>query len=919
MSGLFRRAVGLVTAAGVAGTIGALGAGTAAAQGVDGPIPVNEQAFDNFAACLQGANQEGSDSPTADILIVMDQSGSLAGNHTDESNDPDALRVDAALDFARSMADYADDYGASVRLAVSGFGETYYPADGGWTEVSRSGDGTNVDGTIGAFENRDDDLYTDYPQALDGAANEFGTDSADCRSVLFFSDGAPTVESGADTGAIMADVCRPDGPVARLRADGVQVFTVGLASTDAGETTEMRQTLPQISQGTECSGLGANGAHIDAGDAGALLSAFRRMVPQGASFIQNDVPMGETRSFVLDNSITEVKLGAVPDGGDTSAFAGASPMLISPDGQEHVLEPGPNQIGATEVVVEGNETFDGVFDLRMLNEGDWAGEWAFGYRLANPAGDASYRMSVDVSPGLRIAVNNSGENGFLSYSNQDTIEVSLLNREGQTQRFDGQANLFATVLGNDGAEIPLGPVPMDISEGTAQVPLDNVLGQVSGVLSLRVDITTADFGDVPGTPLTPLLFTKDVSVTPANQPSLPNAVDVTIAGTETTIDIPVGEPGSVWVEDGVLDMNGVQVAYSSPHNSPESALSAGGGTLPVTFTLEQPADTPILNQSIPVQWEGIDDAGVGETNVGLRGNVRSVVDAGTFGVAFVVLLLTALLIPLGVMYAMKALTGRIPKTPGINAMAIPVKTDGGRVLRTDRGGEFDVSFEEFAKAPRTVSNGKSIDLAGNRVAVKLGLSPFSPAVAVAQHPMSIADNAATSGTSARLPLGVHNHWFITMDPVRHDQITVVLAPAENVTREQLAKMVDAVRLDAAGLIEQLTRQAVEHPTGSGTGPSGTSGGRGKRSDRKAPKNASAAEPTGAQSDSTPPGPAQWGTPDTPGSGGQGFGSGAGSFGASDPGSGTSEGWGTGYGENRGREDGDGFGGFGSPDQGFGPR
>src|SRR5699024_4260153 len=90
--------------------------------------------------------------------------------------------------------------------------------------------------------------------------------------------------------------------------------------------------------------------------------------------------------------------------------------------------------------------------------------------------------------------------------------------------------------------------------------------------------------------------------------------------------------------------------------------------------------------------------------------------------------------------------------------------DGTTVLRTDKGGEFDLPYDEVIAAPRVTSSGRSITLAGERVDVKTGLNPFEPPKAVAESPNSISDSGERSGGSARLPLAVHDHWFAVAMP-----------------------------------------------------------------------------------------------------------------------------------------------------------
>ncbi|MGO3772660.1 MAG: vWA domain-containing protein, partial [Corynebacterium variabile] len=137
-------------------------------------------------------------------------------------------------------------------------------------------------------------------------------------------------------------------------------------------------------------------------------------------------------------------------------------------------------------------------------------------------------------------------------------------------------------------------------------------------------------------------------------------------------------------------------------------------------------------------------------------------------------------------------------------------------LRTDKGGNFQVSYEEITGSGRTVANGRDVNLAGVPVHVKLGANPLAAPTALvdAQAP-SISDEGRQDGTAARLPLAVHNHWFMLGTPGDPTTGEVVLAVNEFSTEGRVNELTSQIATNGPEFLERLAATPVDAPTQSG--------------------------------------------------------------------------------------------------------
>lgn len=147
-----------------------------------------------------------------DMLVLLDVSGSL------RANDPDNIRIKGTKDAILVLDSLSGQFeNADIRVAVDSFHTSY----------SRQQDWVGADGTSAALIPRIDDIgtipagptSTDYTQAMTGAWGRFGEGQADCRLLVWFTDGEH-VTSGSAEGRLARGVGGTERPV-RRRSHGV--------------------------------------------------------------------------------------------------------------------------------------------------------------------------------------------------------------------------------------------------------------------------------------------------------------------------------------------------------------------------------------------------------------------------------------------------------------------------------------------------------------------------------------------------------------------------------------------------------------------------------------------------------------------------------------------------------------------------
>lgn len=798
------------TAAGALATalLGLSGAGASLSAWAQ-PSSDSPDAVADFTACMAGSGR-------ADVLVVMDQSGSLVDSYGGlPAMDPQHRRVDAAQDFVTELARFGEDTQTDIRVRTAGFGAAYY-ADpenyGSWNSLVT--DSNAAIAQLEKFRDRTVDQWTQYPDAFHGALTTIASSDAPCQAILLFTDGVLTMADG-NPEAAREQMCSATGPVAQLRATGTHIFTVGLTADGQQDMSLLRN----ISESDSGCGAGqpANGRFFEGADAAGLMAAFRSALPAGGSYSRTQIPMTDFFEFVLDNSVDPVRLSAQPE--KSISEGNIIPVLRAPSGQSVDLLPGTTTIDGHQLNIAASEVVPGMVDVTMIRAGEWAGPWAFGYR-SEGADSVSYRAQISIKPGMKLAVSSGdGENSngdtALSSLNTSPLDIELRDAQGQPVVLDGQARLSAYFEDAQGATIPLA---QDLPIGTGQaVPLslEQITSPSSGTLKLRADITTADFDGRPGTVLEPVVLAAPLAVTVDNLPVLPGEVNLgqISALTDHEVLIPVQGPGRVWVESTQLAQAqlppGAEVSLSSVHNSPETALELERGqtaNLPVVIHPAALADGQ-LRAGIDLNFAQLDGSQAAAVTIPARGAMTAPVDQGIFWAVFVAVLLLAIIIPLAILYAMKVYAGRFPARLRVKTAAIDIAVDGSSVVRADTGAPLDFNQADHVAATETSLTGAAATVHGYQISRKANLNILSPAVMVVDKPdtVSIADNGQQYGSSAQFPPALVNRWFLALDSRRPTVATVVIIADTSGDAATLSALVADIRRQVPVHLPQLTQ------------------------------------------------------------------------------------------------------------------
>lgn len=734
----------------------------------------------------------------ADLLLVMDESASLKGHDGKAASDPNNVRVAAASDLITHLGQSAQDSGAAINVKLAGFGESYRSDPktyGEWVNIATDAD--KLSQPIQGFKDRNNDLYTNYGLALDGAYSEFaGRDNADsCRFILFFTDGLLTVpgDHQADLDA-RAGICAAAGQVTKLRETDIQLFTVGLIP-DGEESPE--QLLRSMAEGSDCAGGStANGAFFNAeSNPAALFAAFRSLLPDAGSTEHTGDSTSQMK-FVLDDSITEVQISAVPNTSESDPRL--EPVLINPAGDMIDLPEGESTTGDTQLNVTTADSVLGMVDIRMVKEesGRWAGQWAFGYRSPENS-SATYHAKMQILPGLNTQVAELTEKDVVGLSNDEQLTVTLVDRKGNTPKLAGEANLSAVFAPADGsAPIELGSAQSIAGGNAVKIPLSAVEKAATGELTLTTQITTKGTGDVPGTQLSPLVTRYPIAITPSNMPKVAGEVAIELEQESTVINIPVEGPGKLWIEPSqlkpemTLPESAGMVTLETPHGSSGTAVELDKGEtaeLPITVRVDQLADGPIAFD-LPVTLHAADGSATEEVPVAMTGTMRVPVNAPIFVGVLIAALLLGILIPLAILYLIKYLTGVLVKTK-LHALTLPVVIKDGQVIREDNGQPVVLDYQTVVlNTAGVIPNGRSVVLNGQEFNVRYGINPFRTPSAVAAEAPSISHTGKRYKKAACLPLAMKNSWVLYSNPQDKTRGGVLVIADSNVKEETLQKM-----------------------------------------------------------------------------------------------------------------------------------
>ncbi|TRW86211.1 VWA domain-containing protein [Mycolicibacterium sp. 018/SC-01/001] len=818
-----------------------------------------DTAVSRFGGCL-AAQRSGQ------LLLMIDESSSL------QDTDPGANRVKASRYLARQLADYTDRTGVALDVAVAGFSSDYQQALG-WTRLDNSSL-PQVESTLDSFRDKNTGDATDYWTALDGARSELAdapkpAEGQRCQALAWFTDGkldfsqkdrtppfAPDISLSSQAGvdaavkAAQDSICRDKGQADQLRSSGVVTFAIGLSS-EPDQVADF-DLLKSIATGSPSGSVTSCGAVTEpipgdfylAQNIEDLLFAFDKVgTPDQVPIEVNTGSCARTiceegkHRFVLDRSVRSVSVLAAAD------RPGLMPYLVAPDGTSLDLSGPEKNASVGGVTVDSKPQSDKSISFRMVSSESplWQGIWALVF--VDPTGDGTARtrssihIAGDLYPSWPAAAKTT-------LRNKDKVALTFAVVDGKQKFVDpatllGQATFSAALIDGAGLEHPIATA---LTKDQIAQPQELDLTDIApgaATLQLSLDITTADAMDpngavVAGTKLTPQRLDLPVNISPpAGYPTVTGPIDfgkLEGAGTLAS-SLTVTGPGCVWVATDAKNTvkgepDGIgSVTVSSSANSRDNCIKLGDGeqkTLPVTLTVAHPG-TGAATGTIDVSL-GPDTADEAPLTVAVdyTASLRKPLDTGNFALALIVALILGPGLPVGLLYLSKWCVSRIPAR-GLRSEQIPVRINGGSVLRDS--GPFTVADNELnALVPGLDKPARRLDLgSGVQLRAKMGIAPFGSGYVVAKAPgrAGAAGRAgATIGKTpdAKLPLAVHNTWFVLHDPTGPAEFaTVVLLAGVDADYQLVQRLVDEVIGSVPKIVSDLrARAASDHdePPGS---------------------------------------------------------------------------------------------------------
>ncbi|GAB19899.1 hypothetical protein GOEFS_096_00760 [Gordonia effusa NBRC 100432] len=826
-----------------------------------------DEGVDRFGACL-AANKSGQ------VLFLMDESFSL------RESDPQAARVTASKYLAEQLQTFAADTGAKLDVAVSSFAANYRELND-WQQLSSS-TVTSITDTLGSLQNQNSGQDTDYWAALTGAQKTLAkrkpaNGASGCQMVAWFTDGAldfnvhnrtedktkeyaPGVElNGPDDAAKVSaaakeSICRSGGVADQLRSSGVITIGIGLDSAGASASTfDLMKSIAtgQTTSTGKCGDITSPvpGGFYPVSDIDDLLFAFDRLstpgqppIPKTAGACARTVCEKGKHKFVLDRSVGSVAILASAD------RTGLVPVLVAPNGsQTRMVSGSPGSADVNGVKITYRDPSSKTVSVRMTNRdaAGWRGVWALVYIAPDGDAAAKTRSSIHITGDLLPAW--PAQNTTKLHSGDTSVDMTFAVKQTNGTTIDaadipGKAALSAQLVTAAGKTISITTSDLDKAHITDKQTF-SLAGVAPGNATLRMTlkVTTAPAREsngtlVPGTVLSPQNVDLPVTIAaPVGYPQLSSSIDfgtVEAAGSKTAA-VKITGPGCVWRNAsssptilGSPDGAGTPTVDASANAKANCVTVAEGrsGELPLTLTVPNDANGT-LNGTVSIMVAPTDgSAPPVEVRVPFTASLQKNLDVPLTVGVFIAALILGPLIPLLLLYLVKWFTARIP-AKALRSEQIRVQVNGNAVLRD--GAPFALRDTDLVRmVPGLDKPARDLDLGGGvRLRARIGLAPFGTGFVVATAPGSAGAAGKTGAThgktpDAKLPLAVHNSWFVLHDPngPANAATVVVLAGAD--ATPAVRNRIDA---EIASTLPRILGELRTKAAGAQPNPPGTSG------------------------------------------------------------------------------------------------
>ncbi|GAA3031436.1 VWA domain-containing protein [Gordonia defluvii] len=835
-----------------------------------------DAAVSRFASCVAGQK-------SGQVLFLIDESLSL------QKSDPKAARVAAAKELARQLQLASDRDAAQLDVSIAAFSDSYRVITD-WTALGNDSMGAVTDG-LAKLETSNTGRDTDYATALTSAAASLAAKrkpnaAPGCQMIVWFTDGAldfdyqnrgqvdkefapgQQLNSPADRDAMKkaaeSSICRPGGVADQLRSSGVITVAIGLdAQSRAADFNLLQAIATGAAPGGRTCGTVTEpvpGAFYRVTDMDGLLRAFA-LIGGGAGIetkrgacARNRVCEDAKHRFVLDKSVSSVSIFA------DATTPGLTPVIVAPDGSEHRLDagkPGKIDVGGAAITYSSPSDKSVSIEMSSTDAAKWRGVWALVFVSPEASVSAQTQSNIRIYGDLAPAWPGNGNTKLRSGDKAAPFFFVVTNKKGQTvavEDLPGTVSFSAELVTRAGRTIP---VAADVPKNKlTQKRTADLAGVAPGAATLHMTlaVTTAPARDakgklVAGTPLVPKGVDLPVTINPpAGYPQVPARVDfgtVTGAG-EASAPLPVDGSGCVWVApQGATKVQAAPsgadgLTVTSTATSRENCVkSAGDGTttsLPLTLHVPNQA-RGTASGTVTVMVAKADGAGQPQAmDVQFSAILAKKQDTANTILGVLAALLLGPLVPLGLAYLAKWWTARIPAR-SLRAEAIAVTVSGSSILRA--GEPFAFRDNDFVRmVPGTARPSRHLDLGpGGVLDTRVGRSPFGTGFVVASAPGMVGAAGKTGDTfgpapDAKLPLNVHNRWFVLHNPSGSpDQATVVVLVGDDAGRATVERFAEEITESLGAVLATLRQQAgAAAATSDPADPFGGAGGYGGRAD-----------------------------------------------------------------------------------------
>ncbi|GED99464.1 vWA domain-containing protein [Gordonia crocea] len=838
--------------------------GAAHAEPADGDAAVSR-----FASCVAGQKN-------GQVLFLMDESLSL------QKSDATAARVAAAKELARQLRMVAERDGTRLDLSVAAFADGYRVITD-WTELNANSMGAVTAG-LDKLGQSNTGRDTDYATALANAASALAAKrrpdaAAGCQMIVWFTDGAldfdyqnrgrvdkefapgQQLTSPADRDAMKKaaeqSICRPGGIADQLRSAGVITVAIGLDAQSRASDFDLLQAIAtgKSDGGRTCGSITqpVPGAFYRVTDIDELVRAFATIgggagveTKRGAC-PNNRVCEDAKHRFVLDESVSSVSIIA------DATTTGLIPVLVAPDGSEHRLEtgkPGKVDIAGTAVSYSSPSPKSVSIEMAAADAKKWRGVWALVFVSPDQTVSAQTQSNIRIYGDLAPAWPAYGNYKLRAGDKLAQFNFVVTNKSNQTvavEALPGTVSFDAGLVTRGGQTVTIARnLPKNKVTQTQTADLSKV-APGPAMLRMKLAVTTAPARDsrgklVPGTPLVPKGVDLPVTINPpAGYPQVASRVDFgTVTGSgEATVDLEFHGPGCVWVapqgatkvEASPSGTDGLNVTSTatSAKNCASDPGAGEQGKLPLTLHVPNQGRGDV-GGTVTVMVAKADGQGEPRAmQVQFSATLAKQQDAANTLLGILAALILGPLVPLGLAYLAKWWTARIPAR-SLRAEVIPVTISGSSVLRD--GEPFAFRDNDLVRmVPGTAAPTRHLAIDGISLDTRVGRSPFGTGYVVASAPGMIGAAGKTGDSvgpapDARLPLNVHNRWFVLHNPGgpadRADVVVLVGDDAGSVTLERFSEEIT----ESVGTVVATLRQQAGAPaaTGESPDPFGRAGG-----------------------------------------------------------------------------------------------